>query len=295
MKDDQARAGLLRRLGLSFVWGDERLDSSRFAYLFDNRQFDDLEELGRYFWTVRCEPLTSEQKERILQFWDRCAAWAATLDSPPARLLSQLSLLSSYLTAIDDRALKQLIAVAPYAAADHNADRLIKDLGRLADTNPAATARILRVLLQRYEPTYDFEDRLKKLLEQLATHTEFSSRRYTLYGTSSPSSWNGRALRPTNVMSFPCQSYASVSIEEEAARQALRANGAPQSAPVIAARRSPRTFAPPVWQSARAAEAEAASGRGRGRGAWRVGRRISGAGADPSMAKLVHAGLPVAQ
>ena len=172
MKDDQARAGLLRRLGLSFVWGDERLDSSRFAYLFDNRRFDDLEELGRYFWTVRCEPLTSEQKERILQFWDRCAAWAATLDSPPARLLSQLSLLSSYLTAIDDRALKQLIAVAPYAAADHNADRLIKDLGRLADTNPAATARILRVLLQRYEPTYDFEDRLKKLLEQLATHTE---------------------------------------------------------------------------------------------------------------------------
>jgi hypothetical protein len=171
----EAREGLLRRLGLSYLWGDESLDSPRFAYLFENCRLDDLEEFGRYFWMVRGEPLTPEQKERVLQFWERCTAWGATLDPPPAGLLSQLSLLSCYLTAIDDRALSQLIAVAPYTTIDYNADSLIEELVRLANANPRATAQILGVLLQAYQPNYDFKDRLKKLIEYIASHAESRS------------------------------------------------------------------------------------------------------------------------
>ena len=175
MNRDHARESLLHRLGLSYLWGDERFDSPRFNYLFESCRFDDLEELGRYFWMVRGEPLTPEQKERIFQFWERCVDWTATLDSPPASLLSELSLLSCYLAALDQRAENLLVAIAPFASVDYHADELIEQLDRLVDTSPGATARVLHVLLEAYQPSYDFEDRLKGLIEKLANYSESRS------------------------------------------------------------------------------------------------------------------------
>jgi hypothetical protein len=175
MKGDHARESLLQRLGLSYLWGEEQLYGPRFAYLFEARRFDDLHELGQYFWMVRGEPLTAEQKQRIFLFWDHCVTWGVTLDPPPASLFSQLSLLSCYLTVIDERALRWLAAIAPFTPINYNADRLIEQLARLADTSPGAAAHVLRVLLEAYQPSYDFEDRLKMLIVQLAAHAESRS------------------------------------------------------------------------------------------------------------------------
>src|ERR1700730_5875624 len=88
----------------------------------------------------RGEALTAEQKERIFLFWDRCVAWGVTLEPPPAALFSELSLLSCYLTAIDERALRRLVAVTPFTSVNYNADRLIEELARLANTSPGAAA-----------------------------------------------------------------------------------------------------------------------------------------------------------
>jgi hypothetical protein len=89
--------------------------------------------------------------------------------------LSRLSLLSCYLTAIDERALRWLVAVAPFTPVNYHSDQLIEQLAGLADTSPSAAAHVLRVLLETYQPSYDFEDRLKKLIVQLATHAESRS------------------------------------------------------------------------------------------------------------------------
>ena len=172
MVGDHARESLLQRLGLSYLWGQEELDGPRFAYLFEARRTHDLKELSRYFWMVRGEPLTHEQKERIFLFWDRCVSWSKTLETPPASLLSLLSQLSSYLTAIDDRALGWLLLVAPHTPVNYHADRLIEQLARLADTSPAQAGHVLRVLLEAYQPSYDFEDRLKDLIVQLAARAD---------------------------------------------------------------------------------------------------------------------------
>jgi hypothetical protein len=175
MKGDHARESLLQRLGLSYLWGEEQLNGSLFAYLFETRRLNDLQELARYFWMVQGELLTGEQKERIFLFWDRCISWGATLDPPPASLLSQLSLLSCYLTEIDERALRWLLAIAPFTPVNYTADQLIEQLARLADASPGAAAQVLRVLLEVYQPSYDFEDRLKTLIVQLAAHAESRS------------------------------------------------------------------------------------------------------------------------
>lgn len=172
MKGQHARESLLQRMGLAYLWAQENLDGPRFSYLFDAHRIGDLEELGNYFWMVRGEPLENYQKERVFLFWDRCVAWSKHLESPPANLLSLLGLLSHYLSAIDDRALGWLLAVAPHASVNYNADRLIKQLARLVTSSPRATGQVLRAVLEGYQPTFDFEDRLKLLITDLASHAE---------------------------------------------------------------------------------------------------------------------------
>ncbi len=172
MKGDHARESILQRLGLSYLWGDEQLDGPRFAYLFNARRVDDLREVIRYFWRVRGEPLTDKQKERICLFWDHCVAWSTTIDPPPADLLSQLSLLTCYLSAIDARALKWLLAIAPYTPINHHYGRLMEELVRLAVPSPKEVGQVLRALLDVYRPDYDFENRLSNLLMQLAANGE---------------------------------------------------------------------------------------------------------------------------
>jgi hypothetical protein len=52
---------------------------------------------------------------------------------------------------------------------------LIEQLARLADASPAETGQVLRVLLDAYQPSCDFEDRLKKLIIRLAADAEARS------------------------------------------------------------------------------------------------------------------------
>jgi hypothetical protein len=116
--------------------------------------------------------LLDTQMEGILVFLERRVGCSETQIQPPERLLPTLSVLSSYLKLIDDRPLRLLLAVAPYAAVNYNSDRLIEELGRLAITNPVAPGTVRIALLQSYQPSYDFEDHLKKLVLVLAAHSD---------------------------------------------------------------------------------------------------------------------------
>ncbi len=51
---------------------------------------------------------------------------------------------------------------------DYNSDRVIDELARLAANNPFEVSKVLLVLFQTYQPTYDFQDQIKKLILLLA-------------------------------------------------------------------------------------------------------------------------------
>ena len=172
MKGEHARENLVQRMALAYLWGQEELDTSRFGYLFDGHRTSDLEVACKYFWAVRGEPLTDEQKERILLFWNGCLTWSGTVAPPPSNLLSAVSLLSCYLTSIGQRELGWLLSVAQHVSVDYNADRFIEELGRLAEDNPAAVGQVLNRLLETYPPVFDFKDKLKNLVTNLAAHAE---------------------------------------------------------------------------------------------------------------------------
>lgn len=164
----RARERTIERIALAYLWGDDFLDSPRFVYLFESGRVEDLEEVSRFFTSVKGQELTEDQIERILCFWEKCTVWAQALAGPPQSLLSDLSRLICYVSTLTDREIRLLLAVAPYVKVGYNADDFIEELDRLVDQGPAIVSAVLGKVLEVYQPDFDYEDRLKKLLIKLA-------------------------------------------------------------------------------------------------------------------------------
>ena len=168
LKGRHSRGKLIQRIALAYLWGDEQLDGPRFSYLFDSKALGDLEEAGDFLWSVSAQKLRRDQVEKVLAYWACCVDWSDTLDEPPAALLSSLSKLACFLTAIGEKEERWLSAVAPFVHVGHDADRFIEELDRLADMYPRQASAVLAQVLEAYKPVFDFEDRLKSLIKKIA-------------------------------------------------------------------------------------------------------------------------------
>ena len=166
----QFQERLVERVALAYLWSQEALDSPRFKYFFKTPDLEALEIISRFFWSVSGEKLEDKQIEAILQYWVKCVEWAAMQKDTPVILLSNLSVLACYLKEINAKEKELLMAVAPYSNVNHNADRLIEYLDRLADVSPQNVRDILDNLLSIFQPMFDFEDHLKSILRKLAKH-----------------------------------------------------------------------------------------------------------------------------
>ena len=164
----QARERLIERIALAYLWGDEKLDSPRFVYMYQSDQIEDLKDAAGFFHSIRGQELTEEQIERILSFWEQCIRWAEALPVPPKSLLSELSRLICYVATLTDRENNLLLAVAEHVKIGHNADTFIEELNRLVEQDPTKISSVLGKVLSAYDPDYDYDDQLKKLLIKLA-------------------------------------------------------------------------------------------------------------------------------
>ncbi|CAA6603840.1 conserved hypothetical protein [Rhodospirillaceae bacterium LM-1] len=165
---EHARATLLQRIGLAYLWGHEQLDGLRFTYLFDERRADDLIIIASYLFSVSRQELEGNHVEKILAFWERCVAWARSLDVAPTKLLSALGPFSCYLSSVGEREHGLLVAVAPHVAIYHNADRFLEALERLALGNEKVVSEVFGQMLTTYKPSFDIEGRIKSILTTLA-------------------------------------------------------------------------------------------------------------------------------
>ena len=107
-----------------------------------------------------------EQVDRIIVFFNRMIDWSQSLDEPPAKLLSSLSMVICYIKYIDDEVLKQLKYVTPYLG--YNGSRYIEELERLDENYTHEVCDIFRRLSETYLPSYDHEDRLKSFIKMIA-------------------------------------------------------------------------------------------------------------------------------
>lgn len=170
LKGRSAREKLLERIGAAYLWGLEGLDGQHLTRLLDTATIADLDVLIRVFWMVRNNNLTPEQRERILAFWDCIIAWALNQPQVPTRLLSMSGLLATHILTVGDRERRLLHSVAPHVHVGHETYEFVAELLRLAPQDPAAITRLLQSMVAAHPPEYDYQDRLRSLLQFLAEH-----------------------------------------------------------------------------------------------------------------------------
>src|SRR5262249_3941642 len=112
-EDRHSRERITEWVCLAYLWGDESLDTPLMAHIFACGAVD-LQNAGNFFWQVHGEILRLEQIERVLAFWEKCLVWSKVQSEAPANLLSGLSRLAPYLTALDERAKGLLLGVVPF-------------------------------------------------------------------------------------------------------------------------------------------------------------------------------------
>jgi hypothetical protein len=169
LKGRDAREKVLGRIAGGYLWGIETLDGPRFEHIFKHATPKDIETLTWVFWTVRDEELKPEQRERIIAFWERAIEWSNRQSQRPEQTLSQLSLLAAHLSSVGEREVALLEGVAPYVAEGFNHYEFVDELLRLAPNNNEAVLAVTKTMLESHVPDYDYEDRLRHLLELLAS------------------------------------------------------------------------------------------------------------------------------
>lgn len=170
LKGRNARGKLLERIAAAYLWGIERLDGEHLKRLFSTATTDDMEVVTRLFWVVRGGDLKPEQRDRVIAFWGRSLDWAQRQAQVPSRLLSTSSLLATYITKVGPDECRLLEAVAPHVHVGHEAYEFIAELLRLAPQDAEAITKVVISMIRAHLPEYDYENRLRSLLEFLSTH-----------------------------------------------------------------------------------------------------------------------------
>jgi hypothetical protein len=168
LEDKSGRERVIEWIGLAYLWNDEQLESSIIRTIFA-AGVADVETLADLFWQVRRDELSDGQVERVLAFWERCVAWVKERSERPEHFMARLSRLSPYIKKLDDRTRPLLSAVIPYVHTDYGTDQMVEELTRLMDTDATGVAALLEQMLDSSAPNFDLDDKLKKLIEKLAS------------------------------------------------------------------------------------------------------------------------------
>jgi hypothetical protein len=167
LEDRNGRERVIQWVGLAYLWGDETLTSRIVEAIFSSG-VDDVEILIELFWEVRDDTLTEQQIESVLRFWEYCLKWREQRGVKPEHFMARLSRLSPYVKKLDQRTMSLMMPVMPFAHIDHSTDQMVAEFARLVDSEPAGVAALLEAMLNASAPSYDIDDKLRKLIERLA-------------------------------------------------------------------------------------------------------------------------------
>ena len=178
LKGRDTRQKLVERMMVGYLWGEDTLTSTRLTHAFNHDLVEDLENGAWFFWSIRGEKLSDEQRAKILQYWAACVEWAGKQQNAPTKLMDALGHLAWSVDKLDATSRDLLLAVAPFIYLHHNVYELLEELDRLASVSPIEVGEVLKRLVENDGPVYDYRDRLKKLIEKLFDLGQKDTARY---------------------------------------------------------------------------------------------------------------------
>ncbi len=159
---------LVERIALAYLWGEEQINSPRFTFWFESNDYPALQGVTNFFWSVHRQEMSNAQVKLIIEFWRYCVDRVRDDSLDSKSLLSSLGRLAIYLEEVTPDDLHRLLLIAPHHRLGHNSDWLIEGLEKLSSTSPKEVSEILNLVLEGYQPAFDFEGRLANIALNLA-------------------------------------------------------------------------------------------------------------------------------
>ena len=159
---------LVERILLAFLWEEETIDSPRMTFSFVHGIVEDLRAAASFLWMIRNDEVTDAQRDKVVEYWTACNHWAASQSTPTEALFDALGHLAWALRDVENQNRKLLLAVVPHMAHRHNTYELLKELVRLVEVSPSGVGAILKEIVDNKPLVYDYEDRVRRLIEKLS-------------------------------------------------------------------------------------------------------------------------------
>jgi hypothetical protein len=164
----EARAKMVERVMLAYLWDEEGLESPRFRYLLNEGPLGDIQTAVLFLWSHRHELTSADLRAKVVVFWESCVQRAAQQVPVPGELLADLGRLAWSIDRIDAGTGHLLLASAPHLHRAFNVYEFLKELTRLAEASPRETGEVLRAVIASSGSFYDYQDRLRSLIVRLA-------------------------------------------------------------------------------------------------------------------------------
>jgi hypothetical protein len=165
-ENSHIREQVIQNICVAYLRGLEDLNEGLFADLVREWRENDISEIIRFFWMLRKEDLKAQTRDVILNFWRQSYQKIKRREEANCEILSDLNLLTAFLTDFSDEQKEWLLQAAPYVDERHNSSFFLEYLDGLAYTNPAAVAEIMIKILTRTAPWYK-EESIRSIVEKL--------------------------------------------------------------------------------------------------------------------------------
>lgn len=158
-QNDEVRKRIIQQLAVLYVEGNEELTGDGlFSQVISSWKTEDICEIIWQFWTGRNQDLGKARRERIILFWKWCADRIRTHEANNNEdILSELTLLTCYLSEIGPDEKAMLIQAAPYTDRRHHSSFFMEYLDNLSGRSSKAVADVFRAMLTGTVPTFEEE------------------------------------------------------------------------------------------------------------------------------------------
>lgn len=170
LKNKQMRERLTQHVCLAYLSQDEVIgdSGSPFFFLLQQWQIEDIRAITSFFWSQSRDRIDEISIAQIMGYWNWCHTRISGHEEDNILILSDLVLLTKFLSAITSDQETWLKQAAPYVNANHNMHIFLEYLDELCERNSKQVAEIFSEMLSRSVPMYDQElakDIVTKLYE----------------------------------------------------------------------------------------------------------------------------------
>ena len=163
--DQHSKESLIHHLCIGYLRGKESLSdgNSLFSRLVHNWDTSELKTIVHFLSTQRGQ-IESTKQERVISFWEIVyqhyrEKGSKTWSSGERELVSDLVLLTSFLSEIDSTSSEWLNLSAPHVEVNHNSPSLLEEFVRLVAISPREVGLVyLEMLTNGIYPTYKKEN-----------------------------------------------------------------------------------------------------------------------------------------